>query len=320
MISPRAPMQDSFYSQAIWILKDYYKYVVKIVLFNDPADYRWETNSHLWTIPMEFRQSLYIFLMILGLSNFKNWARLKLALPLCVTVGLYNGNWQFSLFMCGFLLAEIHTRRENDENRLSLGSSDEKKKPIYDKHPQLFQLIKIAVLVIGLYFGSYPINAPLPSETSGFSLLTAWTPPSHVYKENHGPVYFWAAMGAGMIVASIEFLPSIQKLLCSGTCQYLGRISYSLYLVHGPLLQSLGYSLIIATWGAVGVQRLFDPRDSQDGPTDEETRNIESWKAVTTWVVFVINTVATIWVSDVFWRVFDAPSVKFSRWLEKKFI
>ncbi|KAF3311074.1 hypothetical protein TWF173_008683 [Orbilia oligospora] len=290
MISPRAPMQESFYKQAIWVLGDYYKYAVDVVLFNDSIGYRWETNSHLWTIPMEFRESLYVFLMILGLSNFKRWARVRLVLPLCVIIGLYNGSWQFALFMLGFLLAEIHATLEDDENYLSLGTPNGTKKSVYDRHPRVFSFLKVTALTVGLYLGSYPIRAPLPHEASGFSLLTAWTPPSHVYTENHGPVYFWAGVGAGMIVASIVFLPVIQKLLCSGVCQYLGRISFSLYLVHGPLLQSLGYSLLLATWGVMGVGKLFDSERSPNDPTDKDVQNLENWKIVTTWFVFAINT------------------------------
>lgn len=254
---------------------------------------------------MEFRESLYVFLMILGLSNFKRWARVKLVLPLCVAVGLYNGNWQFALFMLGFFLAEIHSQFEADENHLP--SSNITNKYIYERHSRIFQILKITALTIGLYLGSYPICAPLPDKVSGFSFLAAWTPPSHVYTENHGPVYFWAGTGAGMIVASIIFLPAIQKLLCSGTCQYLGRISFSLYLVHGPLLQSLGYSLLLATWGAVGLGKLFGSERSPNDPMDKEVENLETWKTVTTWFVFAINTMVTVWVSDVFWRTFDAP-------------
>ncbi|KAK6509434.1 hypothetical protein TWF481_004178 [Arthrobotrys musiformis] len=314
-------MQESFYKQAIWILDDYYKYAVQVVLFNDPVGYRWETNSHLWTIPTEFRESLNIFLMILGLSNFKRWARVRFILPLCVIIALYNGSWEFALFLLGFLLAEVYAKLEDDENYPTIGPPKNAQKSIYDRHPRVFQMIKVAALAIGLYLGSYPIRAPLSHETgSGFSLLTSWTPPSHAYKENHGPVYFWAAVGAGTIVASIVFLPAIQKLLCSSVCQYLGRISYSLYLVHGPLLQSLGYSLLLTTWGLVGVGRLFDPERSPNDPADRDLENIENWKTVTTWFVFAINTMATVWVSDVFWRAVDAPSVRFSRWLETRFI
>ncbi|KAK6536425.1 hypothetical protein TWF281_000662 [Arthrobotrys megalospora] len=318
MVLTRPPRQDYLYDQVAWILNDYYKYAVHLILLNDYHDYRWETNGHLWTIPIEFRESLYVFLMILCLSHLKRWARVNLILPFCVGFGLYNGSWQFALFMLGFLLAEIHLKMESDRKYPDLGSPNSTYKTIYDRYPRLFQILKAAAFILALYIGSYPIRAPNEPETSGFTFLTAWTPQSITYKINDGPAYFWDALGAGMIVTSIVYLPDIQRLLCTDICQYLGRISFAFYLVHGPLLQSMAFTLLLSAWRAVGVAKLFNA--TIDDPTDAEANSIERWQLAATWFVFAINTVLTIWAADVFWRTFDAPSVRFCRWLEKKVV
>lgn len=91
----------------------------------------------------------------------------------------------------------------------------------------------------------------------------------------------------------------LQRIFTNAFTQYLGKISFSLYLVHGFVIHTVYYALIEVLWGTVG-----DETDMQ--------------KEVAFGVALVIVTVALVWVSDVFMRVVDMPSVKFARWVENK--
>lgn len=79
--------------------------------------------------------------------------------------------------------------------------------------------------------------------------------------------------------------------------QYFGKISYAIYLVHGPVLHVVGYRVERWAWGITGV----------------ETQQ----QYVTGFVlgaVFVVPIV--VWVADLFWRGVDARTVVFARWVE----
>jgi peptidoglycan/LPS O-acetylase OafA/YrhL len=51
---------------------------------------------------------------------------------------------------------------------------------------------------------------------------------------------FIFALGAGLVVLSIFHLPAASRILCAPFPQFLGRISFCFYLVHVPLLISIG--------------------------------------------------------------------------------
>jgi peptidoglycan/LPS O-acetylase OafA/YrhL len=45
-----------------------------------------------------------------------------------------------------------------------------------------------------------------------------------------------SALGAALVVASTLYLKPLSKALSRRACRYLGRVSYSLYLVHTPVI------------------------------------------------------------------------------------
>ena len=59
----------------------------------------------------------------------------------------------------------------------------------------------------------------------------------------------YQSLGALLLLPCCMRTPSIVALLEGRVAQYLGRISFSFYLVHGPVLHSLGFWI---------MPRLFD--------------------------------------------------------------
>jgi peptidoglycan/LPS O-acetylase OafA/YrhL len=83
--------------------------------------------------------------------------------------------------------------------------------------------------------------------------------------------------------------------------QYLGRISYGLYLVHSFVLHTVGYAMFNFVWGIIGVETTFAKE-----------------------IGFFIATAAiipyAIYAADVFHRAVDEPSVDLAKWIESKVI
>ncbi|KAI5279203.1 hypothetical protein KEM52_004459, partial [Ascosphaera acerosa] len=79
---------------------------------------------------------------------------------------------------------------------------------------------------------------------------------------------------------------------------YFGKISYAFYIVHGPILHSLGYSLVATLFTVIG----------------DETAFTFGASLLIAWATCLP---ISIWAADIFWRAIDLPSTRLSRRIEK---
>lgn len=91
-------------------------------------------------------------------------------------------------------------------------------------------------------------------------------------------------------------------------CQYLGRISFSLYLVHGLVLRTLSHRVVLGLWDVVNKRW-----------AEEEGRE-EMRTGVVVGAFFVVVMPVTIWIGDLFWRGVEMRAVRFVKWVEKKMV
>jgi peptidoglycan/LPS O-acetylase OafA/YrhL len=139
-------------------------------------------------------------------------------------------------------------------------------------------------------------GAGLPFFGSLWSLTpTQYLPEPHYYR-------FWPAIGAVHLVFAIDNAPFLQAMFETPLAQYLGRISFSLYMVHGALLQVVGTRLVgwCMSW----------------------TGN-EAWSEG--WGYFAgmllgggMWFLLLIWLADLVARTVDERSVRVGRWLWEK--
>ncbi|KAF7170166.1 hypothetical protein CNMCM5623_002681 [Aspergillus felis] len=279
------PLMRSFTKQ-FW---DMYLAVVHLM---DPwnwALYYNYYNPHLWTIPVEFRCSIVLFLTIIATSRITAVARLSLVSGL-VWFCMRWGRWDVVLFLSGMLMAEADLingtweRPAADENlmhrtRSTLSRLSSRK-------------FWIALFIFGLYLGSAPNTG---YKWTPFYMWT-WRITPRTYPEPHR---FPQTVGAVLIVFSINHSKDIQKLFVNPLSQYLGKISFAFYIVHGPILHSLGYSLMPNIWKVTGKETDFQ-------------------YCLGFLIGWLICLPVSLWAGDVFWRAVDIPSVKFARWVEDK--
>ncbi|KAK0719693.1 hypothetical protein B0H67DRAFT_661319 [Lasiosphaeris hirsuta] len=62
------------------------------------------------------------------------------------------------------------------------------------------------------------------------------------------------AIGAMVFVLAVGRTPRWQKLCNTGPVQYLSNISYAIYLMHGPVMHTLGYAIERRAWSITGVE------------------------------------------------------------------
>ncbi|KAJ5173042.1 hypothetical protein N7492_005635 [Penicillium capsulatum] len=273
---------------------DLYSTVARLINVFDYNLFYNNYNPHLWTIPVELRCSIILFLTILATSRLKTVFRMSLVANLMWFSSRY-GRWDVILFLAGMLMAEIDLINGTWERPVipAANAGDDK---IHLTHGGRIMVnisrrtVWIIVFVLGLYFGSSP-NLGF-KWTPGYMWLWHYTPST--YGEPHR---FPQAIGAALIVFSINHSPDIQKLFTAPLSQYLGKISFAFYIVHGPILHALGYALMPNIWYYTGKESNFQ-------------------FCFGLLIGYCILLPICICVGDFFWRYVDIPSVKFARWVE----
>ncbi|KAH6712652.1 acyltransferase 3 [Leptodontidium sp. MPI-SDFR-AT-0119] len=218
---------------------------------------RSEYDSHLWTIPIQFRASMIVFLALLGLARTKPKVR-SCCLLLLAVYSLQQKKWPVALFLAGVMMAEWNLNNVSER--------------------AIRIVLYRASFIIGLYLGSYPRAQYAGPASLGFIWLSQITDDDR----------YWQAYGAILLLWSISKDRVLQRLLTGSLLRYLGNISFSLYLVHGPVLHLFGYSLVPYVWELTG--------------SDTTTRS-----QLGIGLSLIALTPIVLWVADVFWRLVDKP-------------
>ncbi|KAL6411586.1 hypothetical protein AUP68_05302 [Ilyonectria robusta] len=249
-------------------------------------------DPHLWTIPVEFRCSLYLFLTLLATARLQTKYRF-LTLAVIAFFTYANSRWDFLLFLSGMALVEWDYIRGAHISGPALPFGEKEAKA-----PSPTASIKLIfwnlVAILGLYLLSSPDHGGL--ETPGWVYLWSLIPKWWATEQYR----YWQATGSVVFVLAVGHLAWWQRVFNSRVAQYFGKISYSLYLMHGPMNKVIGYHWQKMVWDITGVEG----------------------NAYT--VGFILGAFfcipSVIWAADVFWRAVDIPTVKFARWFENKLI
>ncbi|TVY81159.1 hypothetical protein LSUE1_G006258 [Lachnellula suecica] len=259
-----------------------------------------EYNPALWTIPVEFAQSLLLFIVLIGLSRCLSHIRLLLLAGI-MAFCFYSGQLYAVEFLGGMFLAEM-TLLHDASLFTPVSSPTLLPKFILEEkvetakcgsivRQKIVQSFWIANLLCGLFIASWTNDHP--EEVWGIACLNAHTPQPYEGQR------VWFCFGAFQIVVACTQLRFLQRMFNTSLAQYLGSISYALYLTHNLCLTSL------------------EPRI---GPIiDIHFGKVTFWGRQLSWAVgLAVYLPIIIWVADVFWRAIDTPSVKFAKWLEGK--
>lgn len=259
-------------------------------------------NPALWTIPVEFAQSLILFIAIIGLSRCVT--KVRLLVLTTIIVFCFLGGKLFTVeFLGGMLIAEWTLLQDRS---LFTPTSSPTLLPKYDSEElrqktkscptirhyaiQTFWMVNV---ICGLFIASWTNNHQ--DEVWGIRFLDAHTP------EPYAGQRVWFCLGAFQIVAACTQVKFLQNIFNTSVAQYLGNISYALYLTHNLCLTTL-------------EPRVNPYLDHYFGKASSLGRHL-SWIGGLAVYLPVI-----IFVADVFWRAVDTPTVKFARWLEAKCI
>jgi peptidoglycan/LPS O-acetylase OafA/YrhL len=255
-------------------------------------------NFHTWTIPLEFKGSMIVYTSLLTFSQCTRKARLFLQVGLMYYFMYIVDGWYGSCFIAGMLLVDLDLLAERGELPAFITNLKQYKKSI------MYTLFAIA-----LYLGGVPCSGneidPI-RDAPGWHYLS-YLRPSAVFMPKQFYL-FWAAFCLVIVVPRLGWLKAFFEHPIN---QYFGKISYAFYLVHGPILWTIG-NRIYAAVGWVG---------------EENTMNISrwigafrlpSWGPVGLEVNFLFAQLLlfplTLWIAKLATDAFDGPAIKLASW------
>jgi peptidoglycan/LPS O-acetylase OafA/YrhL len=293
-------------------------------------------DAHLWTIPLEMAFSMVLFMVLVGTSRMRVGLRMTLVAGIVVYC-LWMCQWAAAEFLLGMLIAEFgliqdsYRAIEGDEESASLLDGA----PLSELDKEGKQLIPPSALasylqpnnldrlalrlrdsktakralqafcVINLVFAMWLMGWPdkFNDATPSWNwMYHSFTPLIYRDKGLRSVQFFWHCISALQVVFACQQLPLLQYVLNMRVPQYLGKISFALYLVHLSILMVVAPRVL--PWVLYGLEGKWNAKGKGGG--------------VGTWVVSgVIVMGVLVWVADLFWRGVDKGCVRVARRVEE---
>lgn len=176
-------------------------------------------NPVLWTIFYEFLGSFIVFVLALGFGRSRyRWVAYAIAAALLFQTWLLG-------FILGMVLADIYVNRRGIitffNNKLT------------------YLLIPVAI-----FLGGFP---------SG-EITTTWYQAIKIpYLNDFQNITFYVSVGATLLVLAVLALPRVNRFFANKHISKYGRYSYSLYLLHMPVLFTVCVGVFNLLVGQFGV-------------------------------------------------------------------
>lgn len=231
-IQSSRPISNGFYEQA------------------DPHINQNPYDPNLWTLPMEFSSSMVVFLFLMACTRLHNRIRMALALFLIIYLQYYFDFPALHMFLSGMLICDLHFNVDDILSSSHVGSETcilsrwarargnivSRMADEFERFYVIGRIIGISVFIFDLWLLSTPEMNYGVHESWGYITLSSWVSP---WYGDH----FLSPYGAILVVLTLDHTPFLQALFTNRFSQYMGKISYSLYMIHGPLLWSVGLKL-----------------------------------------------------------------------------
>jgi peptidoglycan/LPS O-acetylase OafA/YrhL len=244
----------------------------------------------LWTIPVEYRGSVVLYLFCIAACKLSTRNRMLLSLLLISCCYIWAVVYP-ALFLGGLFLADLsftrHPERLSSTPILAQNTSDTTR--ALRKQPLRERIFYSCVLAASLFLLGQPSD-DLSKASWPWPQLNKYIPTQ--YDGSGVKEHFWLSIGSLMLIWSLDSYSALQTPLKWNFSQYLGQISFGIYAMHTLVISSL-WRLVLDPWRA----RLMG-----EG----------MWTYVPCLLIFYG---VVLWAAELFTKL-DSRVVNFGRWLE----
>jgi peptidoglycan/LPS O-acetylase OafA/YrhL len=252
----------------------------------------------MWTLPLEFYGSVVCYLTLLAVARITHsWKRTAVILTVTYFAAV-KANWWCVNFLIGMLHADFMIWQGKTEGSWSTSFQA---KCIYG-----------VVFVWALYVAGLPDAHYDDYNLPGYDWYYKHFPESWREAEDGGR-FWWMISGCTMTFC-ISQLPVLKKIFETRFCQYLGRISFMLYLVHMYVFNSIGKRWKEMLTGLVAEDVLIEA-------TQKTVKTVPGNNGLFVYFAFWILMLPLVMViAGQVTKHVDDPSIRFAKWLENKAI
>lgn len=290
----------SFWAQLYDATKDVLRLFDSAIPFNAYPIEATRYDGYQWTLMCEARDSITLFGTLFATAQFSSPIRIVILLLLIIWTAFNSAfiivsRSDTNCFFIGAFVAQLDlitksacAPKEEEQCEFTWSHSAFWTRWLLSRW-LTWPLFILALCLLSCSPGTNIVASPLL-----YILPPAFMSPLDVIRN----------VGAGLTVWCVLHEPLLEAFLRTAPVQYLGRISFSLYLVHGPILRSMGFPLALSCLSLV------------QGVPEELLKSTESaaWLAMIL-ILLVIGPVA-IYVADLFTRAVDEPSIRLGRKIE----
>ena len=273
--------------------------------FWDWKNYGPDHDKHLWTILSEFRCSIALYVTLLATARLR--CRVRLAIIVLLSIhSMWWYRWDVTNFYWGVILAQLDiildasAKRSRDAGGRSPTIIPELEKGQKSGPDRVdTQIIRRLGLSALFFFSLWCLSAPLWNWNTawGYQTIASIVPSHYGARDKAVPALGVVLLQRCLYMSSAD--SRYTMLFTNSVALYLGKISFSLYLVHGPVLHSLGYNLPSLIWSIIG----------------KETAFTYAFGIVVGWLIAVSLCLSA---ADVFHREIEMRCVSSADWIERK--
>ncbi|CAK4034291.1 hypothetical protein B0A50_04666 [Lecanosticta acicola] len=258
-----------------------------------------------WTIPLEYHGSLYVYLSIVFLARVPSVVIRRILIFAMVAQNFCKDDWIAAQFLMGMAFADYQIERELSEPKVS-------------RRPWLRPLVTWGFFLFGFYLAGLPgargrneyERDPRVFPRPYYDWLAQPIASLGLYLDRQTDRYFQCFAGMCLLIGIGE-IASLKRGLETRFVQYLGRISFGLYLCHIFLRAWMAPLLGAKIWiSAVGL----DPSIEYSKRSSAENGRLFIAYVLTMIPATCVNFI----VGGLFRRYLDQPAIdagrNFERW------
>lgn len=312
-------------------------------------------QPHTWTLNTELHGSKWVYMTILATCTLRETPRVLVLCWWCLYCLWHIKYWTF-LFCSGIVIAELHHMGAADEERykkdrslyrpmqdpdnavvhtadvsipltnVTNGANHESEGLTYASSQSDDTLLYYGLLFFGLFCCSAPYDEP-QTKYMFWNTLYRWCPIQvpHIAGEDHD--YFektqriYLSIGSVATVYAITRLPKLRRFFEIPAMQYLGKVSFSLYLIHGPIIMTVGWATLPTFWYWFNVGTYWPPIQwdgMSPGPIYKDASRL--WIEIAHWLCLSCMLPCMFWGADLFTRYVDDPILRGTKQVYDRYV
>ncbi|CAG7946349.1 unnamed protein product [Penicillium nalgiovense] len=262
-------------------------------------------NDQLWTMTMEFRGSCIVYVTVLGLAFWRPQLR-RIGLAALIGYWFYFGVWDVFAFLAGLYLAETRLLSEANPTDEEFKSPHQSPKGWVSKLKFINSLAiwNYFCFLFGLYLVCLSDDGELPPGYQFLKLVES----SRWEDDWEVPSRCWKTVGSVLLVYALSELSLLQRLFNARPIQYLGKISFSLYLVHQSVYHLVRDPVINILW-YIATREPY--------PGTEDASKLGGSFAFTWLAGYVVMSAINLYTAHLYTKYIDERCVRMAKRIDK---